>query len=119
MCRRPAITQAARPVYLRLHDLVVACILDGRFAEGTLLPSVRALAAQEGVNPLTVAKAYQQFLAWGLVEVRRGVGMEVLPGAAARLRERERDRFLREEWPALRARMALLNLSPHDLAESV
>ena len=102
-------------MYLRLRDLVVTGILDGRFPEGTLLPSVRALAAREGVNPLTVAKAYGQFLAEDLVAVRRGVGMEVLPGAVARLRVRERDRFLRDEWPVLRARLALLGIAPEEL----
>lgn len=104
-----------RPVYLRLRDHIAAAIIDGTHAEGALLPSVRALAAEQGANPLTVAKAYQQFLADGLVEVQRGVGMRVLPGAAARLRSAERERFLKAEWPAVRARMERLGLVAADL----
>ena len=104
-----------RPVYLRLRDHIAAAIIDGTHAEGALLPSVRALAAEQGANPLTVAKAYQQFQDDGLVEVQRGVGMRVLPGAAARLRAAERERFLAVEWPAVRQRMARLGIAPADL----
>lgn len=100
----------ARPVYLRLRDDIAAAIMDGRYAEGEALPSVRQLAAQAHANPLTVAKAYQQFQADGLVEVRRGVGMFVVAGAAAALRETERRHFLRDEWPLVRARIARLGL---------
>lgn len=107
----------ARPVYLRLRDLIAAGIIDGQYPEGTMLPSVRAFAAQQGANPLTVAKAYQQFQSDGLVRVQRGVGMFVAPGAAARLLERERRRFLEEDWPAVRARMDRLGIDPADLAE--
>ena len=104
-----------RPVYLRLRDEIAAAIIDGRYREGEMLPSVRALAAEQGANPLTVAKAYQQFQADGLVKVQRGVGMFVCEGAAARLRDAERRAFLAEEWPALRARMARLGLSLEEL----
>ena len=65
----------SKPVYLKLRDMIAAAIIDGRYAEGEMLPSVRALAAEQGANPLTVAKAYQQFQNDGLVEVQRGVGM--------------------------------------------
>lgn len=106
---------AGRPVYLKLRDQIAAAILDGRFAEGALLPSVRAYAAAEGANPLTVAKAYQQFQDEGLVSVQRGVGMFVVPGAAATLRMREREAFLRQEWPEIMARMRRLHLDPADL----
>lgn len=112
-------SSAARPVYLKLRDLIAAAIIDGRFAEGAMLPSVRSLAAREGANPLTVAKAYQQFQADGLVAVQRGVGMYVTPGAAARLRESERAAFLAEEWPALQARLRRLGLDPRALLESI
>lgn len=104
-----------RPVYLRLRDQITAAIIDGRYAEGGLLPSVRQLAAEEGANPLTVAKAYQQFQTDGLVEVRRGVGMFVVCGAARALREAERRRFLSAEWPEIRARMKRLGIAPADL----
>ena len=99
----------------RLRDKIAAAIIDGTYAEGGMLPSVRAFAAQEGANPLTVAKAYQQFQNDGLVEVQRGVGMYVVHGAAERLRAAEREAFLREEWPEIRARMARLGLDPADL----
>lgn len=89
--------------------------MEGRYPEGGLLPSVRQLAAEEGANPLTVAKAYQQFQSDGLVEVRRGVGMFVVPGAAKALREAERRLFLSDEWPEIRARMKRLGIAPADL----
>lgn len=104
-----------RPVYLRLRDEIAAAIMDGRYAEGAALPSVRQLAAQVGANPLTVAKAYQQFQTDGMVEVRRGVGMFVVPGAATALREAERKRFLAEEWPEIRVRIARLGIAPATL----
>lgn len=100
----------SKPVYLKLRDMIAAAIIDGRYAEGAMLPSVRTLAAQEGANPLTVAKAYQQFQADGLIAVQRGVGMYVVEGAAARLRASERDLFLAEEWPAIRDRIARLGI---------
>ena len=106
---------SSRPVYLRLRDLIAAAILDGDFAEGEMLPSVRAFAAEQGANPLTVAKAYQQFQNDGLVEVQRGVGMYVVAGAADRLRRSEREAFLRDEWPEIRARMARLGVSAREL----
>jgi len=106
---------SSRPVYLRLRDAIAAAIIDGRYAEGALLPSVRALAASEGANPLTVAKAYQLFQLEGLIEVQRGVGMVVTAGAAARLRASERAAFLAEEWPAIRARIERLGMAPADL----
>ncbi|MEE4287996.1 MAG: GntR family transcriptional regulator [Erythrobacter sp.] len=108
----------ARPVYLKLRDQIAAAIIEGVYPEGDMLPSVRALAAEQGANPLTVAKAYQQFQNDGLVEVRRGVGMYVVPGAAERLRERERSQFLREEWPEIRTRMERLGLDPVQLLET-
>ncbi|WP_305097729.1 GntR family transcriptional regulator [Croceibacterium aestuarii] len=104
-----------RPVYLKLRDLIAAAIIDGRYREGEMLPSVRAFAAEQGANPLTVAKAYQQFQTDGLVRVQRGVGMFVVKGAAEQLRERERRRFLDEEWPAVRERMERLGVAPADL----
>lgn len=105
-----------KPVYLRLRDIIAAAIIAGDYAEGEMLPSVRAFAAEQGANPLTVAKAYQQFQTDGLIRVQRGVGMFVREGAAARLRSTERELFLREEWPAIRQRMARLELSLTDLA---
>lgn len=104
-----------RPVYLRLREQIAAAIIDGSYPEGQMLPSVRAFAAAQGANPLTVAKAYQQFQSDGLIRVQRGVGMFVREGAADRLRQAERDVFLREEWPEIRKRMNRLGLKLADL----
>ncbi len=108
-------TAQSRPVYLKLRDMIAAAIIDGRYSEGEMLPSVRAFAAEQGANPLTVAKAYQQFQADGLVEVQRGVGMFVAEGAAERLRAAERRRFLDQDWPEIRERMERLGISPSEL----
>ena len=103
------------PVYLRLRGTVAAAILRGEYRAGDQLPSVRALAAEHGANPLTVAKAYQSFQDEGYVEVRRGVGMFVLPGAAERLRVTERDRFMTYTWPRVRDYIYLLGLDAGEL----
>tara|TARA_B100001146_G_scaffold202478_1_gene194374 strand:- start:1 stop:342 length:342 start_codon:yes stop_codon:yes gene_type:complete len=105
----------SKPVYLKLRDMIAAAIIDGDYREGEMLPSVRALAAEQGANPLTVAKAYQQFQNDGLVEVQRGVGMYVVSGAADRLRRSEREAFLSTEWPEIRARMDRLGVSAREL----
>lgn len=112
---KSVMTQNNRPVYLRLRDIIAAAIIDGTYPEGTMLPSVRAFAAEQGANPLTVAKAYQQFQLDGLVEVQRGVGMFVATGAADRLRRSERASFLADEWPQLRIRMQRLGIEPAEL----
>lgn len=112
---KSVMTQDSRPVYLRLRDIIAAAIIDGTYAEGVMLPSVRAFAAEQGANPLTVAKAYQQFQLDELVEVQRGVGMFVVPGAAEKLRSSERTSFLTEEWPQLRARLRRLGIEPAEL----
>lgn len=111
-------SHSARPVYLKLRDLIAAAIMDGTYREGEMLPSVRAFAAEQGANPLTVAKAYQQFQLDGLVEVQRGVGMYVAIGAAEKLRRCEREAFLTQEWPQIRARMKRLGLEPAALLAS-
>lgn len=113
------VTNSSKPVYLKLRDIVAASIIDGTYAEGSALPSVRAFAAEHGANPLTVAKAYQQFQLDGLVEVQRGVGMFVASGAAERLRHAERDKFLAQDWPAIRKRMAVLGIAAEDLLTQV
>lgn len=108
-----------RPIYLKLRDLIAAAIIDGTYPEGAMLPSVRAFAAGQGANPLTVAKAYQQFQIDGLVEVQRGVGMYVAPGAAERLRQAERTAFITSEWPEVRARMEMLGIDPAELLATI
>jgi len=109
--------QHEKPVYVRLRETIADAILAGRYSDGDPLPSVRALAAEEQANPLTVAKAYQGFQDEGLIVVKRGVGMFVAPGARARLGDSERSRFLKEEWPEIRARMRRLGINPADLLE--
>jgi len=106
-----------RPVYLRLREQIAAAIIEGRYAEGDMLPSVRAFAAEQGANPLTVAKAYQQFQTDGLIRVQRGVGMFVREGAAERLRGAERSAFLEEEWPLIRERMDRLGIGLADVLD--
>ena len=108
-----------KPVYLRLRDRIAAAIIAGDYPEGQMLPSVRAFAAEQGANPLTVAKAYQQFQVDGLIRVQRGVGMFVREGAAEQLRQAERELFLAEEWPEIRRRMARLEIRLQDLANLV
>lgn len=109
-----ALDHGDSPVYLKLRGTIAAAILRGEYRAGDQLPSVRALAAEHGANPLTVAKAYQSFQDDGYVEVRRGVGMFVLPGAVDKLRRAERERFVATQWPRIRETIDLLGL---DLAE--
>ncbi|BBD96862.1 GntR family transcriptional regulator [Sphingobium amiense] len=106
----------SKPVYLRLREIIAASILDGEFADGDLLPSVRAFASAQGANPLTVAKAYQSFQDDGIVIVKRGVGMFVADGATRRLRQAERERFLETVWPPVAAQMRRLGIRIDDLA---
>ncbi len=112
-----ALSSEDSPVYIRLRGTIAASILRGDYRAGDQLPSVRALAAEHGANPLTVAKAYQSFQDEGYVEVRRGVGMFVLPGAADRLRVAERETFLTQHWPRIRTHIDLLGLDAATLLE--
>lgn len=98
------------PIYRQLQQRVVAMILDGALNEGDPLPSVRQVAAEYQINPLTVSKAYQELVDEQLVEKRRGLGMFVIEGARVALLKSERERFLREEWPMLFARLRRLGL---------
>lgn len=98
------------PIYRQLRDRVVAMILDGVLKQGDALPSVRQVAADFQLNPITVSKAYQELVDEQLVEKRRGLGMYVNEGAREVLLRNERERFLREEWPLLRERLQRLGL---------
>ena len=106
-----------KPVYVRLRETIADAILAGQYTDGDPLPSVRALAAEQQANPLTVAKAYQGFQDEGLIVVKRGVGMFVAAGARARLSDSERNRFLKDEWPQIRARMNRLGIDPSQLLD--
>ncbi|MEI6486551.1 MAG: GntR family transcriptional regulator [Sphingomonadales bacterium] len=104
-----------RPIYRQIRDVIVDRILT--LGDGAMLPSVRALAAEAGVNPLTVAKAYQDLQLGGLVRARKGVGLFAADGAVTELLAQERRSFLTEEWPRVQARIARLGLDMNDLLE--
>ncbi|HUO83453.1 MAG TPA: GntR family transcriptional regulator [Gammaproteobacteria bacterium] len=106
-----------QPIYRQLRDRVVAMILEGVLGDGDALPSVRNVAAEYRLNPLTVLKGYQALVDEGLVEKRRGLGMFVMPGAVEALRRNERKRFLDEEWPKVLATVERLGLEAGELLE--
>ena len=106
------------PIYRQLRDRVVHMILDGVLNEGDPLPSVRVVATEYRVNPLTVLKAYQGLVGEELVEARRGLGMFVNAGARNLLLKGERQRFLKEEWPRVAATIERLGLSAEELLAS-
>ena len=103
------------PIYQQLADQLTARLLDGEIAEGMPMPSVRALASQYMINPLTVSRALQALDEEGLLDNRRGMGLYVRPGARERLRHAARQRFLNDEWPSLCARLRRLGVGPQDL----
>lgn len=105
----------AQPIYRQIRDRVVAMILDGALKPGEALPSVRSVAAESRVNPLTVLKAYQHLADERVVEARRGLGMFVNEGAREVLLEAERRRFLAEGWPKIRATIRRLGLGAAEL----
>jgi len=107
-----------QPIYRQLRDRGVHMILDGVLKEGDPLPSVRNVAAEHRVNPLTVLKAYQQLVDEELVEMKRGLGMFVKPGARNQLLKGEREKFLAEEWPRVAATIQRLGLKPKELLEA-
>ena len=104
-----------QPIYRQLRDRVVAMILDGVLKEGDPLPSVRNVAAEYRVNPLTVLKGYQELVDADLVESRRGLGMFIKAGAKESLLQNERKNFLAEEWPRILATIGRLGLKPEEL----
>jgi GntR family transcriptional regulator len=104
-----------QPIYQQLADILAAQLLDGEPQEGQAMPSVRALAAHYLLNPLTVNRALQALGEEGLLENRRGMGLFVTPGARARLKAAERQRFLHNEWPRLRERLRRLGIGAEQL----
>jgi GntR family transcriptional regulator len=105
----------SQPIYRQIRDRVVAMILDGALGEGDPLPSVRNVAADYRVNPLTVLKAYQQLVDEALVEKRRGLGMFINTGAKSLLLQGERQKFLEEQWPQILATIHRLGLKAEEL----
>jgi GntR family transcriptional regulator len=103
------------PIYRQLKDRVVGMMLDGLLKPGDALPSVRQIAADYQLNPITVSRAYQELVDETLVEKRRGLGMYVTDGARDKLLATERERFLREEWPAMLERIRRLGLELESL----
>ncbi len=108
-----------QPIYRQLRDRVIAMILDGVLKEGDALPSVRTVAAEYRVNPITVLKGYQQLVDEQLVESKRGLGMFVKTGVRDLLLQGERQKFLAEEWPRIHATMVRLGLTPEELLNDV
>jgi GntR family transcriptional regulator len=108
----------SQPIYRQLRDRVVAMILDGLLSEGDPLPSVRNVAAEDRINPLTVLKAYQQLVDEQLVEKKRGLGMFIKAGARNLLLQGERQKFLAEQWPRIHATIKRLGLTPKDLLDA-
>jgi GntR family transcriptional regulator len=108
----------SQPIYRQIRDRVVAMILDGLLKEGDPLPSVRVVATESRVNPLTVLKAYQQLADERLVEKRRGLGMFINDGARHLLLQGERERFLAEQWPEIRATIVRLGLARQLLGDA-
>lgn len=104
-----------QPIYRQLRDRVVAMILEDVLKEGDALPSVRTVAADSRINPLTVLKGYQQLVDEGLVEMRRGRGMFVMAGAREALLQGERRKFLTDEWPGISQRIQRLGLTAEEL----
>ena len=110
-----AIWNDSQPIYWQLKERTVAMILDGTLAEGEPLPSVRTVASDFQLNPITVSKSYPALVEEGLVEKRRGLGMFVCDGARRKLIATERAKFLNEEWPAVLSRIEQLGLDIDEL----
>ena len=108
----------SQPIYWQLKERTIAMILDGTLAEGDALPSVRTVASDFQLNPITVSKSYQTLVDEGLVEKRRGLGMFVCDGAKQQLVESERQKFITEEWPAMVNRIRQLGLDMTQLLQS-
>ena len=106
------------PIYRQLKERIVVMMLEGQLKPGDVLPSVRQIAADYQLNPITVSRAYQELVDESLVEKKRGLGMYVTDGATGKLLASERERFLREEWPAMLERIARLGLRVEDLLAS-
>lgn len=108
-----------QPIYRQLQERMLGLILQGAYAEGDAIPSVRQVASDLRINHLTVGKAYQELVDMGLVEARRGMGMYVLPGARAKIHQLEKEKFLTTELPALLARIQQLGIDKEELFKRI
>lgn len=108
-----------QPIYKQLRERVAGLIMDGSLSEGEPIPSVRSVAAESQINHLTVAKAYQELVDEGVLEMKRGRGMFVVPGAREALRADERNKFISDELPMLLARIANLGISIEELIQLI
>jgi GntR family transcriptional regulator len=108
-----------QPIYRQLRERIVGLMLTGVFKEGDPLPSVRQVASDYQINHLTVSKAYQELVDMQLVEVRRGMGMYVMPGAQEKLHGIEKEKFLTSELPALLVRIKNLGISAEELCAAI
>lgn len=104
-----------QPIWRQVKDQLINQILDGTLRNGEAIPSVRQCASDLQLNPLTVARAYQELVDEGVLEKRRGQGSVVCEGTVEHLKQQERERFLQDEWPQVKARMARLGLDPNKL----
>lgn len=109
----------SQPIYQQVRDHAVAMILDGILGDGDALPSVRKVASDFQLNPITVSKAYQSLVDDGLIEMRRGLGMFVKPGSQQALLKAEREKFLAKEWPKISTRIRRLGIDPEQLFEQL
>lgn len=107
-----------KPIYLQLYQQIVSRILDGHIKEGEALPSVRAIAAEYQINPITISKAYQMLQDDNMVEKQRGKGLFVLAGAQDAMLTREREEFISKQWPQILQQITRLKLSAKDLLEN-
>jgi GntR family transcriptional regulator len=106
---------AGQPIFVQIRQRLIGMILSGAVRQGEALPSIRQIAAELSVNPLTVARAFEALVDLGVVEKRRGLGMFVRDGAREALLSHERERFLAEEWPRIIAQIKALELDPRQL----
>lgn len=107
-----------RPIYLQLKDQILAMIMDGVLVEGEALPSVRKVAVEYQINPITASKAYAELVDEGLVEKKRGLGMFILDGARTNLLAAEQKAFLEVEWPKIVEQISRLGLDPKELLDA-
>ena len=107
------------PIYQQLRDRIVTLIIEGQLQEGEAVPSVRQVSSDYRINHLTVAKAYQELMAEGLLEKRRGIGIFVLMGARQKLLEQEQEKFLKSEFPELLKRIRRLGISREQITEMI